>query len=68
MSSNQPLPIINKTMANRIYSVTNEFDTLEEKNIKIILISKIHKTFHLDKAFTLISKPDKLGDADSVRK
>lgn len=55
-------------MANRIYSVTNEFDTLEEKNIKIILISKIHKTFHLDKAFTLISKPDKLGDADSVRK
>lgn len=55
-------------MANRIYSVANEFETLEEKNTKVILISKIHKTSNLNKGFALISKADKPGDACSVRK
>lgn len=55
-------------MANSIYRVANKFETLEEKNSKIILISKIHKTFNLNKGFALMSKADKLRDAYSVRK
>lgn len=55
-------------MANRIYSVANEFETLEEKNTKITLISKIHKTFNFNKGFALLSNADKRGDAYSVRK
>lgn len=63
-----PYATINKTMANRIYSVAKEFETQEEKKTKVILKSKIHKTFSFSKIFSLMCKAGRFGKAYSVRK